>query len=313
MTEALAPSDADLLAAPPAARRKPGRWLTAAVALLVVAMAAHSVLTNQRFQWDVVRQYLFFPSILHGLLLTLWLTAAVMVCGYALGIGLAAMRMSANPVLRTIAFGYIWLIRSVPPLVQLLFWFELASLYPRLSLGVPFGPEFVTVRTAHLFTGLLAAFVGLTLDVAAFSAEIVRGGLLSVDRGQAEAAQSLGLGRFRIFRRIVLPQAMPAIVPASGNMLIGMLKATSIVSVIAVQDLLYSAQLIYNENFQVIPLLLVATVWYIVLTTLLSAGQYYVERHYTRGDRRGGLRLRDIARANLPLFGRTRADLAGLS
>jgi polar amino acid transport system permease protein len=310
MTEAL--DDAALLAAPLTPRRKPGRWLTAAVALLVVAMAGHSVLTNPRFQWDVVGAYLFFPSILDGLLLTLWLTAAVMVCGYALGIGLAALRMSANPVLRTLAFGYIWLVRSVPPLVQLLFWFELASLYPRLSLGVPFGPEFVTVQTAHLFTGLLAAFVGLTLDVAAFSAEIVRGGLLSVDRGQAEAARSLGLGRFRIFRRIVLPQAMPAIVPASGNMLIGMLKATSIVSVIAVQDLLYSAQLIYNENFQVIPLLLVATTWYIVLTTLLSIGQYYVERHYARGDR-AGPRLRDLARANLPLFGRTRADLAGLS
>lgn len=317
MTPTLAdplPSDADLLAAPPAARRKPGRWLTAAIALLVVAMAVRSLLANPRFQWDIVRQYLFFPSIMDGLLLTLWLTAAVLVCGYTLGIGIAAMRMSDNPVLSSLAFGYTWLIRSVPPLVQLLFWFELASLYPRLSLGIPFGPSFVTVNTAHLFTGLLAAFVGLTLDVAAFSAEIVRGGLLSVDRGQSEAAQSLGLSRFRVFRRIVLPQAMPAIVPASGNMLIGMLKATSIVSVIAVQDLLYSAQLIYNQNFLVIPLLLVATIWYIVLTSLLSIGQYYVERYYARGDRRGpGPRLRDIARANLPLFGRTRADLGGLS
>jgi polar amino acid transport system permease protein len=202
----------------------------------------------------------------------------------------------------------------VPPLVQLLFWFELASLYPELSLGIPFGHEFISVRTAHLFTGVLAAFVGLTLDVAAFSAEIVRGGILSVQHGQSEAAQSLGLGRFRVFRRIVLPQAMPAIIPASGNMLIGMLKATSIVSVIAVQDLLYSAQLIYNQNFLVIPLLLVATIWYIVLTSLLSVGQYYVERHYARGTKGGGGRgLWDLTRANLPLFGRTRADLAGLS
>ena len=317
MTQALAdplPSDAELLAAPPAARHKPGRWVIAAVAVRLVAMAVRSLLFNPRFQWDIVRQYLFFPDVMDGLLLTLWLTAAVMVCGYTLGIGIAAMRMSANPVLSTLAFGYTWLIRSVPPLVQLLFWYELASLYPNLSLGIPFGPSFVTVQTAHLFTGLLAAFVGLTLDVAAFSAEIVRGGLLSVDRGQSEAAQSLGISGSRIFWRIVLPQAMPAIVPASGNMLIGMLKATSIVSVIAVQDLLYSVQLIYNQNFLVIPLLLVATTWYIVLTSLLSVGQYYVERHYGRGDRRGpGPRLRDIARNNLPLFGRTRADLPGLS
>ena len=166
-------------------------------------------------------------SSLEGRGLTLWLTAAVMGCGYLLGIGLAVMRLSGNPVLRAVSFGYVWLIRSVPPLVQLLFWYELASLYPQLSLGIPFGPEFVTVRTAHLFTGLLAAFVGLTLDVAAFSAEIVRGGLLSVEAGQIEAAEALGLRPWRIFRRIVLPQAMPAIVPASGNMLIGMLLGPS--------------------------------------------------------------------------------------
>jgi polar amino acid transport system permease protein len=181
---------------------------------------------------------------------------------------------------------------------------ELASLYPTLSLGIPFGPTFVSVPTAHLFSGLLAAFVGLTLDVGAFSAEIVRGDLLSVAHGQTEAAQSLGLGRWRIFRRIVLPQAMPAIIPASGNMLISMLKATSIVSVIAVQDLLYSAQLIYNQNFLVIPLLLVATIWYVVLTTILSIGQYFVERSYARGThRREGRGLWEIARANWPVFG----------
>jgi len=184
-----------------------------------------------------------------------------------------------------VSFGYVWFVRSVPPLVQVLFWYELASLYPELSLGVPFGPAFVTVKTAHLFTGLLAAFVALTLDVAAFAAEIVRGGILSVDRGQTEAAAALGLSRWRIFRRIVLPQAMPAIIPASGNLLIGMLKATSIVSVIAVQDLLYSVQLIYNQNFLIIPLLLVATIWYVIVTTALSIGQHYVERYYARGTR----------------------------
>jgi polar amino acid transport system permease protein len=281
--------------------RRTGQWIAAAVAAVLLAMVVHTVLTNPRFQWDVVGQFFTSAAILRGLVLTLWLTAAVMVCGYVLGTVLAAMRLSGNAVLRAVSFTYVWLIRSIPPLVLLLFWYELASLYPRLSVGVPFGPEFGSVRTAHLFTGVVAAFVALTLDVAAFSAEIVRGGLLSVDGGQSEAAQALGLSRWRIFRRIVLPQAMPAIVPASGNMLISMLKATSIVSVIAVQDLLYSAQLIYNQNFQVIPLLLVATLWYVILTTILSVGQYYVERHYARGTRRS---LGRITLANLPLFRR---------
>jgi len=283
-------------------------------------MLVHTLLTNSRFQWDIVRRYFLSASILHGLELTLWLTAAVMVSGYLLGVGIAAMRLSGNRVLRTLSFGYIWLVRSVPPLVQLLFWYELASLYPQVSLGIPFGHEFVTVKTAHLFSGILAAYVGLSLDVAAFSAEIVRGGILSVDHGQTEAAHALGLGNGRIFRRIVLPQAMPAIIPASGNLLIGMLKATSIVSVIAVQDLLYSVQLIYNQNFLIMPLLLVATLWYIVLTTMLSIGQYYVERHYARGGKQvpggGGPTGRgfwQVTRDNIPLFGPTRSDLAGLS
>ena len=142
----------------------------------------------------------------------------------------------------------------------------------------------------------------------------MRGGILSIERGQSEAAEALGLGRRRIFRRIVLPQAMPAIIPASGNLLIGLLKATSIVSVIAVQDLLYSAQLIYQQNFLVMPLLMVATLWYIILTTILSIGQYFIERHYARGrsrDSRPG--LWPAVRDNLPVFGRTRVDLAGLS
>ena len=313
-------SDDQLLTAKLVPLRRPGQWVSALVLLVLFAMFVHTLLTNNRFQWDVVGQYFARGSILHGLELTLWLTAAVMASGYLLGIGFAAMRLSGNRILRTLSFGYVWLIRSVPPLVQMLFWYELASLYPQLSLGIPFGREFVTFKTAHLFSGLLAAYVGLTLDVAAFSAEIIRGGILSVDQGQTEAAQALGLGSGRIFRRIVLPQAMPAIIPASGNLLIGMLKATSIVSVIAVQDLLYSVQLIYNQNFLIMPLLLVATIWYIILTTLLSVGQYYIERHYARGSRhasggpgRSGRGFWQVTRDNLSPFGTTRRDLAGLS
>jgi len=308
--------DTELLTARLVAARRPGQWIGAAVLLVLFAMLVNTLVTNERFQWNVVGDYFVYGSIIRGLVLTLWMTAAVMACGFLLGIGLAAMRLSSNPVLRTLSFGYVWLVRSVPPLVQLLFWFEIASLYPRLSLGIPFGPEFVTVNTAHLFTGILAAFVGLTVDIAAFSAEIVRGGILSVDRGQSEAAEALGLSRGRIFRRIVLPQAMPAIVPATGNLLIGLLKATSIVSVIAVQDLLYSVQLIYQQNFLIMPLLMVATLWYIILTTVLSIGQYFIERHYARGRRRDpgpGPGLWQIALGNLPVFGRTRSDLAGLA
>lgn len=307
-------SDLRLVSARLHGRHRPGQWLSAAVLLVLFAMLVNTLLTNDRFQWSVVGDYFLHRSILNGLLLTIWLTAAVMSCGYVLGIGLAAMRLSANSVLRSLSFGYVWLVRSVPPLVQLLFWFELASLYPQLSLGIPFGHEFVTVKTAHLFTGILAAFVGLTLDTAAFAAEIVRGGILAVDRGQTEAAQSVGLSRARIFRRIVLPQAMPAIIPASGNLLIGLLKATSIVSVIAVQDLLYSTELIYQQNFQVMPLLMVATIWYVVLTTVLSIGQYFVERYYARGTARSsGPNIWSAARGNFAVFGRTRADLAALT
>jgi polar amino acid transport system permease protein len=308
--------DTELLTARLVAARRPGQWAGAVVLLVLFAMLVHTLVTNGRFQWGVVGDYFLSGSIMRGLALTLWMTAAVMSCGFVLGIGLAAMRLSANPILRTLSFGYVWLVRSVPPLVQLLFWYEIASLYPQLSLGIPFGPEFVTVKTAHLFTGILAAFVGLTVDVAAFSAEIVRGGILSVERGQSEAAEALGLSRGRIFRRIVLPQAMPAIVPATGNLLIGLLKATSIVSVIAVQDLLYSVQLIYQQNFLIMPLLMVATLWYIILTTLLSVGQYFIERYYARGKRRDagpGRGLWEIARGNLPVFGRVRNDLAGLA
>jgi polar amino acid transport system permease protein len=278
-------SDADLLEARLAAPPRPGRWLSSAITLLLAAMLVHTLLTNQRFQWGVVGQYFTSPSVMDGLELTLWLTAATMASGFALGVIVAYVRLWGSPIPRSSAFGFVWLIRSVPVLAQLLFWYELASLYPKLSFGIPFGPSFGTTDTAHLFSGELAAFVTLTLDVAAFSSEIVRGGILSVDRGQSEAAQALGLGRFRTFRRIVLPQAMPAIVPASGNLLIGTLKSTSLVSVIAVVDLLYAVQLIYNANFEVIPLLLVATLWYIILTTVLSIGQYYVERYYSRGTR----------------------------
>ncbi|GCB44959.1 amino acid ABC transporter permease [Streptomyces sp. NL15-2K] len=267
-------------------RRHIGRWATAAAALLVFAMVLNSVVRNDAFQWDVVGRYFTTTAVLDGLLLTLWLTGAVMVLGFLFGTVLAVMRLSANPVLRTLSWGYVWIFRSTPLLVQLLFWFNIGALYPTLGLGIPFGPEFVTVKTVNLLGPTLTAVIGLTLHETAYAAEVVRGGILSVDSGQTEAAQAIGLSRRRTLRRIVIPQAMRSIVPTAGNMLIGTLKGTSIVSVLAVHDLLYSVQLIYNQTYQVIPLLMVATLWYIAVTSVLSAGQYYVERYYARGNSR---------------------------
>ncbi len=267
-------------------RRHTGRWLAAAVALLLFAMVVNSVVRNQAFQWGVVGRYFTTAAVLDGLLLSLWLTAVVMVLGFLLGTLLAVMRLSANPVLRTLSWGYVWIFRSTPLLVQLLFWFNIGALYPTLGVGIPFGPQFLTVETVNLLGPTLTAVIGLTLHESAYAAEVVRGGILSVDAGQTEAAQALGLSRRRTLRRIVVPQAMRSIVPTAGNMLIGTLKGTSIVSVLAVHDLLYSVQLIYNQTYQIIPLLMVATLWYIAVTTVLGVGQFYVERYYARGDSR---------------------------
>ncbi|WP_406057069.1 amino acid ABC transporter permease [Streptomyces sp. NBC_01077] len=253
--------------------RRAGQWTAAGLVLALLALGLVSVVRNKAFQWDVVAEYFTSASVLRGLGLTLWLTALVMALGFVLGTLLAVLRLSANPVLRAVSWGYVWFFRSTPILVQLLFWFNIGALYPQI-LGV---------NTVNLLGPVSVAVIGLTLHEAAYAAEVVRGGILSVDRGQLEAAQSLGLGRWRRLSRIVLPQAMRAIVPPAGNMLIGTLKGTSIVSVIAVQDLLYSTQLVYHRTYEVIPLLLVATLWYVAVTSVLSLGQYYVERHYARG------------------------------
>ncbi|MFJ4826870.1 amino acid ABC transporter permease [Streptomyces bacillaris] len=253
--------------------RRTGRWAAAVAVIILLALALNSVIRNEAFQWDVVLAYFGTATVLRGLWLTLWLTAVVMVLGFALGALLAVLRLSGNPVLQAVSWGYVWLFRSTPILVQLLFWFNIGALYPQI-LGV---------STVTLLGPVSIAVIGLTLHEAAYAAEVVRGGILSVERGQVEAAQSLGLGPWRRFRRIVLPQAMRSIVPPAGNMLIGTLKGTSIVSIIAVQDLLYSVQLVYHRTYEVIPLLLVATLWYALVTSLLSIGQRYVERYYARG------------------------------
>jgi polar amino acid transport system permease protein len=266
--------------------RHPGRIVLGIVVGLLVLGAIISVATNKAFQWDVVAEYFFGPQILKGLGLTLWLTAVSTVLSFLLGTLLAVMRMSHNPVFQAISWGYVWLFRSIPLLVQLLFWFNIGYLYPRIVIGVPFGPELFRIDTADLIASSAVAIIGLTLHESAYAAEIIRGGLLSVDQGQVEAAEALGLPQRRILRRIVLPQAMRVIIPPAGSLLISTLKSTSMVSVIAVTDLLYAAQQIYNQNFLVIPLLVVVTIWYLIVTSILSAGQYFVEKRFARGTSR---------------------------
>ena len=219
--------------------------------------------------------------------MTLVLTAIAMAIGIVLGVLLAVMRLSPNPIVAGGSWTFIWFFRGTPLLVQLLFWSYIGTLYPEISIGIPFGgPDLITADGNELITPFLAAILGLGLNEGAYMAEIVRAGLLSVDEGQTEAAQSIGMTRLQTLRRIVLPQAMRVIVPPTGNETISMLKMSSLVSVIAFTELLYAVQLIYAVNYEVIPLLIVASLWYLVVTTLLSIGQYYIERRFGRGSSR---------------------------
>jgi polar amino acid transport system permease protein len=266
--------------------RHPGRWVAVAVLAVLGAMLVHTLVTNQGFRWDVVGRYLFAAPVLNGLKNTLILTVLSMVIGIVGGIALAIMRLSPNPVLSSVSAVYIWLFRGTPLIAQLLFWNFLAALYPRLSLGVPFGPELVSFDTNTLINQFAACLLGLGLNEAAYMAEIVRGGLQSVDHGQSEAAGALGMSRGQTLRRVVLPQAMRVIVPPTGNETISMLKTTSLVVVIGYFELMTSVQRIYSANFQTIPLLIVAALWYLALTSILSVGQGFVERRYGRGVHR---------------------------
>jgi polar amino acid transport system permease protein len=273
--------------------RHPGRWLAVGVLAVLAAMFVNTVLTNERFRWPVVAEYLFAPPVLNGLRNTLILTVLSMAIGIVGGIALAVMRQSPNPVLSGVSALYIWLFRGTPLIAQLLFWNFLAALYPRLALGIPFGPEFISFDTNQLINQFAACLLGLGLNEAAYMAEIVRGGLLSVDPGQTEAAGALGMSRAQTLRRIVLPQAMRVIIPPTGNETISMLKTTSLVVVIGYFELLTSVQRIYSANFQTIPLLIVAAIWYLALTSILSVGQGFLERRFGRGTVRapGGPRL----------------------
>ncbi|MGW6129855.1 amino acid ABC transporter permease [Cellulomonas sp. NPDC055163] len=263
--------------------RHPARWVATAGVAVLLAMVVSSLVTNEHWEWDVVAQYLTWPSVLGGLWGTVRLTAAAAVVGFGLGTVLALMRLSRSPLLQSVAWAYIWVFRSVPLILQLLLWYNLAYLYPTLSFGIPFGPAFAEVGTLDVVDKFGAAVLGLGLSQAAYSAEIVRAGILGVDQGQHEAAASLGIPRARQQWRIVLPQAMRTVVPTSINEIIGLVKGTSVVYVLAYGELFYTVGVIYGRNQRVVPLLLVAAIWYLVLTTVLTVAQFYLERYYARG------------------------------
>jgi polar amino acid transport system permease protein len=281
--------------------RRPGRWVAAAIVLVIAVAVIRSVVTNPNFQWDVVGEYLFDERILEGLRVTIELTVIAMALGVVLGILLAMMRLSTNPLLSGGSWLYIWFFRGTPVLVQLIFWFNISALYPKLGIGIPFGPDVVHPDANALISARRAAILGLGLNEGAYMAEIVRAGIISVAQGQTEAAHSLGMTRAQTMRRIVLPQAMRVIIPPTGNETISMLKTTSLASVIAVAELLYSAQLIYAQNFKTIPLLITVSIWYLVCTSILYVGQYYLERHYGRGVA-GGLEPTALQRVRAGVF-----------
>ena len=282
--------------------RHPGRWVAGALILLFAASLIHSVATNKQLEWHVVGHFLFDHRILSGVLMTLELTGSAMAMGVILGVLLAVMRLSPNPLVSGASWLYIWFFRATPVLVQLLFWYNIAAIYPSISLGIPFvGVEFVHGSANTVVTTYVAALLGLGLNEGAYMAEIVRAGIISVGEGQTDAALSLGMSRLQILRTIVLPQAMRVIIPPTGNETISMLKTSSLASVITLTELLLASENIYAVNFKPIQLLIVASIWYAAVTSVLYVGQYYLERYYARGAARE-LALTPLQRIRSGLF-----------
>jgi polar amino acid transport system permease protein len=266
--------------------RHPWRWVSAVVLVAITVGLVDEIATAPHLKWDVVTYWLTQASILDGLRVTLELTVIAMVIGVSLGALLAVMRLSANPVVSSVSWFYIWFFRGTPVLVQLFFWYNLQLVLPTLSLGIPFTPLIWHGDTLKVITPFLAAILGLGLNEAAYMAEIVRAGIISVDLGQTEAAQALGMTRLAVMRRVVLPQAMRVIIPPTGNETISMLKTTSLVYITTTHELFFAQLLVASYNYQVIALLIVASIWYIVCTSILTFGQYYLERYFARGATR---------------------------
>jgi len=264
--------------------RHPGRWISAVIILGVVAVFAQSLVTNPNFRWDIVGTYILDVKVVQGVGWTLLLTVASMVLAIILAIILAFMRQSDNPVFRWSSWFWVWFFRGTPVYTQLIFWGLVSVLYPKISAGVPFGPELFSVDTSTVVTALVAAILGLGLNESAYLAEIFRAGLKSVDRGQMEAAEALGMAKTKIMWRIILPQAMRVIVPPTGNETIGMLKTTSLVLAVPFTlDLTFATNNLANRTYLPVPLLIVAAIWYLVITSILMVGQHYIEAYYGKG------------------------------
>ncbi len=265
-----------------------GRWLSAIVVLALVAWLVESAVRAHFIDFAVVRKYQFSSLILKGLQATIVLAVLAQMTGIVLGVVFAVMRLSKNPVMSAVSSFYIWFFRGTPVLVQLFFWYNGVPLvFHRLTIAIPF--THVTLYSTPMttfMTAFMAAFLGLALNEGAYMAEIVRAGIISVDEGQVEAASALGMTSMLTLRRIVLPQAMRVIIPPTGNEFISMLKTTSLASAITYGELLRRAGDVYSTNFEVVPLLIVASIWYLVLTSVASIGQYYIERRFARGRMR---------------------------
>ncbi|MGH2866663.1 MAG: amino acid ABC transporter permease [Solirubrobacteraceae bacterium] len=263
--------------------RRPGRWVASVIVLVVAASLVRSAATNSRFGWSAVGHYMFDSRVLHGVLGTILLTVISMIVGLVLGVLLAVMRRSPNYLISGVSWLYIWFFRGTPLLVQVVFWGFIGALYPVISIGIPFGPGLVHGNANTLITTFNAAILALGLNEAAYMAEIVRAGFLSVGEGQSEAAASLGMSRLQIMRHVILPQAMRVIIPPTGNETISMLKNSSLVYTISYAELFYEVSQIYGATYETIPLLIVASIWYLIMTSVLYVGQYFIERRYGRG------------------------------
>ncbi|KLO63335.1 ABC transporter permease [Dermacoccus sp. PE3] len=270
--------------------RHPGRWVAVAVIAIVIAMMISSFVTNPKWDWPFVFKVMNYSPVLEGLAKgTIIVTVASMIIGVTLGILLAIMRLSDNPVLRGVSFVYTWFFRAVPRYVlMVILGLGVLYLYPTLDIGVPFmkdfGLTFYSLDVKTISSGITVGIIGLGLSEAAYMAEIARAGILSVDRGQREAAEALGMDSSKTMRRIVLPQAMRVIVPPTGNEAISMVKDTSLLVAVPVSaELFYQAQVVANNTYKIMPSYFAALLWYLIICSVLMLVQARLERKYGRG------------------------------
>lgn len=279
--------------------KHPWRWVAVVLVFASVAAIIRSAISNPEFQWTVVAQYLFNPLILNGLGKTILLTLVVMILATIGGTIAALMMLSPSKLLSVPAAIFVWFFRGTPALVQLILWYNLSIVVKEFTLWLPGIGTLYSISTNDVMTPLVSAIVALSLHESGYMAEIVRSGLQSVNKGQYEASACLGMKPSLALRRIVLPQAMRMIIPPTGNETINLLKTTSLVSIIAVGDLLYSAQSIYARTFETIPLLLVVSFWYLAVVSIMSVGQFYLERHFSRDEHRNSSGIATTILSNL--------------